>query len=212
MARNTRQRILDHALNVVNERGLEALGMRDIARDLGLSPGNVSYHFKKREDLIRALSAPLGAANRAKLATESQTVPQALEVFREIFGNQYRYRGLILSLPHLLEAFPEFREWYGDNQLERNADLLQLLERLQASGELSASHADLVRLQMHMSFVARFWMSEAQVSFPDRDLDAVIGHYLALLADLFRPYAPHREAELQPYLDGLLMANGPVKA
>ena len=204
MAPDTRQRILDHALNVVNERGLEALGIREIARDLELSPGNVSYHFKKREDLIRALSEPLGAGNRERLGTAATTVPEVLELFRGILNHQHAYRGLVLSLPHIMEAFPDFREWYQANQAERQDNLRRLLERLRASGELVATDREADRLQAHLGFVARFWMSEARASFRDEPLDTVVGHYLALIADLMGRHAPHRASEIAPYLEGLL--------
>lgn len=35
-----------------NERGLEAVGVREISRELGMSPGNISYYFPSKNDLI----------------------------------------------------------------------------------------------------------------------------------------------------------------
>ncbi len=42
MTPTTRQAILDRSRELFNEHGLESVGVRDLARDLGLSPGNVS--------------------------------------------------------------------------------------------------------------------------------------------------------------------------
>jgi AcrR family transcriptional regulator len=39
---------------VFNEPGVAAVGVREIARDLGLSPGNVSYHYPTKEALLLA--------------------------------------------------------------------------------------------------------------------------------------------------------------
>ena len=40
---------------------MAAVGVREIARDLGLSPGNVSYHYPTNEALLLAPSATLCA-------------------------------------------------------------------------------------------------------------------------------------------------------
>jgi AcrR family transcriptional regulator len=46
--------ILDSAVHAMNERGLRAAGMRDIARVAGLSAGNLYYYFKNKEELVYA--------------------------------------------------------------------------------------------------------------------------------------------------------------
>jgi len=43
------------AQEVIGERGLENISMRDIADKLEISVGNLTYHFKKKEDLIEAV-------------------------------------------------------------------------------------------------------------------------------------------------------------
>src|SRR5215510_5497851 len=61
----TARRILEHARRAFNQRGVAAVGIREIARELGLSPGNVSYHFPSKEALIAALVEAGHAANNA---------------------------------------------------------------------------------------------------------------------------------------------------
>ena len=66
----TAQRILEHARRVFNERGVAAVGIREIARDLGMSPGNLSYHFATKEALVAALVEQMHAANNAVTTAE----------------------------------------------------------------------------------------------------------------------------------------------
>ena len=40
--------------NCYNERGYHAVSLRDIADDLSISKGNLTYYFQKKEDLIEA--------------------------------------------------------------------------------------------------------------------------------------------------------------
>ncbi|MBK6566649.1 MAG: helix-turn-helix transcriptional regulator [Saprospiraceae bacterium] len=44
----TEKQILKSSLKLFNERGYHDVGMREIARELNLSPGNVTYYFKRR--------------------------------------------------------------------------------------------------------------------------------------------------------------------
>ena len=55
MARNTRQEILDEAKHLFNERGYNSVTTRDIADAVGISKGNLTYYFKKKEEIIEAL-------------------------------------------------------------------------------------------------------------------------------------------------------------
>ncbi len=52
-----RRQLLDRAAEVIQEKGLEALSLRGLARDLGVSHGAPNRHFKSRADLLAALAA-----------------------------------------------------------------------------------------------------------------------------------------------------------
>lgn len=57
MMRNTRQDILDMAQKLFNEYGYNNVATRDVSEALGISKGNLTYHFKKKEDIIEAIVA-----------------------------------------------------------------------------------------------------------------------------------------------------------
>ena len=53
----TRDRILDAALTMFNAEGEPNVTTNAIADELGMSPGNLHYHFKTKPDLVKALFA-----------------------------------------------------------------------------------------------------------------------------------------------------------
>ncbi|MSP63698.1 MAG: TetR/AcrR family transcriptional regulator [Myxococcales bacterium] len=53
-AEATRRRVLDTALALLRERGLEGTTMRAIAREAGLSLGAAYYHFPSKESIVLA--------------------------------------------------------------------------------------------------------------------------------------------------------------
>ena len=57
MSRDTRQRILDAARELFNERGYNGVSLQDIADVLGISKGNLTYHFRRKEEIMESLVA-----------------------------------------------------------------------------------------------------------------------------------------------------------
>lgn len=55
MNSNIKQDIMDTARQLFSEKGFQDTYMRDIAAVLNISVGNLTYHYKKKEDLIEAI-------------------------------------------------------------------------------------------------------------------------------------------------------------
>ena len=51
----TRERIIDAALQMFNENGERAVTTNHIASKLGISPGNLYYHFRNKQAIIANL-------------------------------------------------------------------------------------------------------------------------------------------------------------
>ena len=59
MKRDTRRAILDMAKTLFSQQGYNAVSIGEIAGALGISKGNVTYHFKRKEDIMEALKQDL---------------------------------------------------------------------------------------------------------------------------------------------------------
>lgn len=64
-ARRTRDRVLNAALNLFNERGSGAVTTNHVAAGAGISPGNLYYWFSNKDEIVRELYAQfVGAYER----------------------------------------------------------------------------------------------------------------------------------------------------
>jgi len=60
--RSTRNKIIRAARLLFNENGVANISQRDICTHIAISPGNLTYHFKKRNDIIETLYFELSEA------------------------------------------------------------------------------------------------------------------------------------------------------
>lgn len=51
----TKDRIIDMAINMFNEKGTSPVSTNHIAKELGMSPGNLYYYFKNKQEIIRSI-------------------------------------------------------------------------------------------------------------------------------------------------------------
>ncbi|MCB9283285.1 MAG: TetR/AcrR family transcriptional regulator [Lewinellaceae bacterium] len=191
----TRERIWKTALTLFNERGFANVSMRDIAADLGMSPGNLSYHFPNQESLVAEHFRQLALLNEETLTINvgpEFCMVDFLRHYRQVYENQFAFRYLLLNLVPLLDSYPLIREEYLQRQQSRRDVIFHRIlalaanQQLALKGDLDTIH----RLVGQVAIQARFWLSDAHLSFPGKPGRELIQYYLRLLSEIFFPYLP----------------------
>ena len=187
----TEDRIVQVALEMFNKAGVEYVGMRELAAALDMRIGNLTYYFPTKDDLVNRLSLDLAAENNKTIVPlDEVTMNGFFEMLRQVFHNHLKYRCLMLSFVHLLERNPIIAKRYGKIQTKRNETWSNNVLALQKGKYIATANPEEIDfLVSTIALIARFWISEAAISYKDKSEDVQIDHYLTMIARIFLPYA-----------------------
>jgi len=111
----TKERIIETAINLFNEKGTKAVTTNHIAVAMGISPGNLYYHFSNKEEIIRTIFDQMdavGLSEYGKIIAEHPAGSLAAmeETFLMIQRFNWRYRFFKRELTALILDDPLLRE------------------------------------------------------------------------------------------------------
>lgn len=111
----TRDRIVDTAIALFNEQGTEAVSTNHIAQAMGISPGNLYYHFRNKEEIIRVVLDRMIAAWAVVYSLPDDRPPIVEDLGHMLRGNfevAWEYRFFYRELVSLMQRDPQLRATY----------------------------------------------------------------------------------------------------
>ena len=150
----TKERIIETALHLFNEAGTSAVSTNHIADALGISPGNLYYHFRNKEEIIRAILERL-IARRKEIyrlpADRPPTVADLQRMVRQNFLLLWDYRFFYRELIALMQRDALLKERYQAVRRQGLAHFEILFERFVQAGVVrmpadSMTVSDLARM------------------------------------------------------------------
>ena len=112
---SNRERVLEAALTLFNEQWIGAVSTNHIAESAAISPGNLYYHFRNKEEIIRALFERLFAAWDEAFQLPTDQAPSMTDFDTMIAANYqliWEYRFAYREQAALLRNDPELQERY----------------------------------------------------------------------------------------------------
>jgi len=111
----TRQKILDTALRLFNQDGTADVSTNHIAEACGISPGNLYYHFRNKQEIIRELFQRMYAIWDKGLPMPQDRTP-TLDDLKTVVETNYQiiweYRFAYRELVALLRQDAELRQGF----------------------------------------------------------------------------------------------------
>ena len=190
---STRNSILEAALALFNEQGVATTSTNRIAAELGISSGNLYYHFNSKEQiaewLIRRFEERVGsvtAASDAVAALDDMWLTLHLS-----FETIHAYRFVYRDIDYLIREFPKAGRRVRHITSVSVQAVQRMCQRLVDSSVIRASGDDVNSPALQIVFTATCWFSFARL-LPDGDAqseDAGRAAYqvLTLLAPYLEP-------------------------
>ena len=191
---STRDRILDAALELFNEQGTAAVSTNHIAAAIEISPGNLYYHFRNKEDIIASLFDRLFTAWGTTYQLPPDRAPELADLAALIAANYrliWTYRFAYREMAVLLHNAPDLQARYQELRRQGYDGFARLIEAFAAAGVLTRPKSD---QEMHV-LTELCWMISEQwpvnLEISGRAFDtAGIQEGVGLMWHVFRPYLP----------------------
>ncbi|MDR6588261.1 TetR/AcrR family transcriptional regulator [Agrobacterium tumefaciens] len=204
--RPTRQRILDAALVLFNERGPDHVTTAEIARAVEINEGNLYYHFRTKEALFLALFArfeadALAIVGKIDGADEAAAATYA-GFLRLWFSLVWDYRFLFRDLVGLISSAPALVEPVQTISAAMRLAVGDIVARMEKAGLAVIPEEERSAVLTNLWIVSTYWaaylnLQEGITEFGSQQLD----WGLEQISSLFRPYlSPEAKAELEAML------------
>ncbi len=189
----TRDKIIQASIELFNEQGERNITTNHIAAHLGISPGNLYYHFRNKEDIILSIyeeyARNLLLDTFPKVNPEMKPLDTILLYMDAVFQALMKFRFLYANLPVLLAKNPLLHEKYVEVQHIISGRLSEMLVSLRDADMMEFEDDELADIVSILRLINTFWLSFYQTQTKDTEInDSVFFEGVLKILVLLRPY------------------------
>ena len=192
----TRDRILHTSLALFNEEGEANTTTIDIANEMDISPGNLYYHFKGKDQIIAelfnqyelAIGHTLSAPIDRPLSTDHGTTEDNWYYLYVVIEEMYQYRFLYHNLENILHRYEPIRRRFKRLMQLKRAALYAICEALLQQEVIDARHHQLLGLADNMTLNLTFWLSYSALVHGERSPEITIHQGVLQLLTMVAPF------------------------
>jgi AcrR family transcriptional regulator len=192
---NTKEKILKAALRLFNKHGVSSITVRDIAKEVAISHGNLCYHFPNTNDIIWALYNEMTKKindTLDALQPDENLFQAHADAVKAIFEISYSYRFFYLHIVEIMQRLPAIKKRHYQLIEERKLHIRQFWKILQENGLF---RKDLPNEQYelfitHCFLYGDFWISNSEILYrgdASERIDYYVNGYLALFIPYLTP-------------------------
>jgi AcrR family transcriptional regulator len=194
LPRRTRERILETSLALFNRLGEPHVTTADIADEMNISPGNLYYHFRNKDDIIGELYAAYEATVVPVLTVPEEPPPGVEDLWfllHVLFERMRDYRFLYRDLDEITSRNRKLALRFADLTRGGERTVIELCRSLVRTGQMQASEREIGALAANATLISTYWMSWQRIVGMQRSTGAEAGavsldhaayHVLALVA------------------------------
>ncbi len=190
-----REEILAVALDLFNEKGIDNVTTREIAKELNMSLGNLTYYFPAKNDIVLALTQEITKVVDEALSKNSvKEAPNLLiQYFKQVeiifiahlkfkFIVHKRYGEIISSFPEVQKVAQDFLKIRFDAWEQLNKQLVKEKIAKQELVENSHAHSHILNI------LALYWHQEFLIYYPNLTDKQKVQQALSIFFQSYKPY------------------------
>ena len=195
--RRTAERILETTLKLFNGFGEPNVSTTLISAELGISPGNLYYHFAAKDELINALfdRYERSLADLLNAGDNVRNVEDAWFFMHTLFELIWQYRFLYRDLNDLLSKNRHLEKHFQWVLKNKTLAVKSLLDGMSAAGAMTIDARDADATATSMVALLTYWLSFEYVRDPRNALEPANAEHALLRG------AHHVLGLLLPYLE-----------
>lgn len=164
---NTKGKILEAAISLFNEQGVRRVSTNHIAKSLNMSPGNLYYHYKNKEEIIRAILEEMILDISDVFKHEPDDIPTVHSVknaMEQTFRLEYKYRFFYRELIGLSRNDPGIREKYKEIRNQKLDEISSFVKKYSDAGYLEAEDPAVYSRMIKTAWmIYNYWLAEADL-------------------------------------------------
>jgi AcrR family transcriptional regulator len=165
--RRTAERILEVTLEMFNRFGEPNVSTTAISSELNISPGNLYYHFRNKDEIIGELAAAFDASVTPLFAvprTRAADVEDLWLLLHLLFERMGDYRFLLRDVDELTSRNRKLASRFADLVRRASAAVRAMFDGMVAAGTMRASPHEVATLAHNVVLVSTYWMSFQRLS------------------------------------------------
>lgn len=188
---NTKQKILEAALSLFNQKGVSSTSLRNIADEAGISVGNLQYHFKKREDILEALYFQLvQEMDRVVFPQMDDLLTSVFDISAKMIAILYEYHFFLLDFTAIIRKNEKIKAHYRELSKRRENEFLQIIDVLIQKGLMRQEMLknEYRNLFKRIEVLSNFWFSSVLIEQDVLAKKWAIEQYSLLVRQSIYPY------------------------
>ncbi|MEO0341299.1 MAG: TetR/AcrR family transcriptional regulator [Bacteroidota bacterium] len=188
----TKLKILECARELYNTKGVQQVSQRNITKEIGISPGNLTYHFKSKHDIEKKLYFELvKKLNRvvAQIDLEALDFQSITTYLSTLYDHMLAYRFVFTDMLYLMRKNPTIATHYRELLQIRKQQFEMMVKVLISKGifrvPLFEDEYDL--LYQRLQLITDFYFANAEIQSGVIQPDQKI-HFINLLESMLAPF------------------------
>lgn len=193
----TKDRIIKTALYLFNEEGEPNVTTNHIADEMDISPGNLYYHYRSKDDIIWQIFLDYEKKIKQILSQKEVNYTSMEDMWlylHMVFEVIAEYRFLYRNLIQLMNRIDYLKRHFRHILALKSQTALNIMKQLAADGLLNADEQTIASLADQIALTATFWLNYSIAIYDDNyDEEKKLSHGIFHVMRMVAPFLTEQD-------------------